>query len=553
MQEHWRFAVPPAESAGGIDLEFVLAAAVVTLLGAALVAIPVKALVWLARRNPSHCPASSGRWPLDTIVCRLSKTDALRLSDVCEGVVVFGATGSGKTSGPGEMLARSLLRLGCGGLVMAAKPDEVQTWLRYARETAREQDVILFGSAPGQAHRFNPLLHEQTRPGPGAGETFNMVNLLMEVVQAANQGRDNRGGGEQDFWLNASERLLRAAIDVLKHSLGEVTVPLISKLIAWAPMTRDMADDPEWRKVSPLYQCLQKGAERIARGELSGTAAADFKSADRYFMVEYPAIPDRMQGSIAETLRVTLDKLCHGSIGELIGGSCTFTPEQAMADRRIVLLTDSIKEHGDAGRLVQITVKSAFQRSAERRARGDDVPPLFVWSDEDHLFTVPRDQVFATTSRASRAISVCLTQSVSNYLSALGADSKATVDALLACRQIKVFCQNTDPATNQYAAELIGKSWQSIATMGETETEEDRIKQMFFVPTNRTSSASFTSQLHYTLEPNFFTTLKKGGYAFNGMVEAIVFNGGRLFNASRASFLLTEFRQHAFQRLRTGR
>ena len=41
--------------------------------------------------------------------------DAWRIKDACEGVVIFGATGSGKTSGSGQTLACAYLRAGFGG------------------------------------------------------------------------------------------------------------------------------------------------------------------------------------------------------------------------------------------------------------------------------------------------------------------------------------------------------------------------------------------------------------------------------------------------------
>ena len=44
--------------------------------------------------------------------------------DACTGVICFGATGSGKSSGPLRSIALRYLQLGFGGIVFCAKPDE---------------------------------------------------------------------------------------------------------------------------------------------------------------------------------------------------------------------------------------------------------------------------------------------------------------------------------------------------------------------------------------------------------------------------------------------
>src|SRR5258706_722042 len=82
----------------------------------------------------------------------LSPTDPFRLQDAVEGCIIFGATGSGKTSGSGETIAKSLLRNGCGGLVLTAKSSEAPLWERYCRETGRE--LIVFSPSSGRTFNF---------------------------------------------------------------------------------------------------------------------------------------------------------------------------------------------------------------------------------------------------------------------------------------------------------------------------------------------------------------------------------------------------------------
>ena len=54
--------------------------------------------------------------------------------DASTGLICFGMTGSGKSSGPLRSIALRFLELGYGGIVFCAKPDECETWEGYAIE-----------------------------------------------------------------------------------------------------------------------------------------------------------------------------------------------------------------------------------------------------------------------------------------------------------------------------------------------------------------------------------------------------------------------------------
>ena len=71
---------------------------------------------------------------LDTPLLKLTATDYFTLRDACQGVLITGGIGSGKTSGSGQALAGAYLRAGMGGLVLCAKPEEAQQWRRYCKQ-----------------------------------------------------------------------------------------------------------------------------------------------------------------------------------------------------------------------------------------------------------------------------------------------------------------------------------------------------------------------------------------------------------------------------------
>ena len=50
-------------------------------------------------------------------------------------------------------------------------------------------------------------------------------------------------------------------------------------------------------------------------------------------------------------------------------------------------------------------------------------------------------------------------------------------------------------------------------------------------------------QLHHKVEPSAFTTLRKGGPANAGQVDAVVFQGGRIWHATGDTYLPAVFQQ----------
>jgi hypothetical protein len=70
----------------------------------------------------------------------LSPKDPFTIRDSCDGVLVSGGTGGGKTSGPGRCVGQSYLKAGYGGLVLVAKNERVM-WEGYCRATGRSARV----------------------------------------------------------------------------------------------------------------------------------------------------------------------------------------------------------------------------------------------------------------------------------------------------------------------------------------------------------------------------------------------------------------------------
>lgn len=482
---------------------------------------------------------------LDIQLLHLSPVDTWTIRDACEGVQIFGAIGSGKTSGSGAALAKAFLNAGFGGLVMCAKPEERQLWEHYAKETGRENHLVIF--SPDHAWRFNWLNYELRRAGKGSGQTENLVNLFSHITEIV-EGRVEPGGGDA-FWPRAMRELLRNTIDILSLAKGELTLEDICTLIAEAPQSVEdvgpllnpaeaeaigytpTASVIKWWNTSFCAACIGDAGQK----EKTPREAHDFEVSTRYFLRTYPNLSDRTRSGIVASFTGVADMLLHGFVWELFCTETNLVPEVTYQDGAIIVLDIPIQEYHDVGRIAQGIFKFLFQRAILRRDANQYPRPVFLWADEAQNFVSSFDYQYQAVARSARACTAYLTQNINNYYSVLGSKSESDVNALLGNFQTKIFHANSDRATNQFAADMISQE--------ETTTYSYNSSASFDGSRGGSQSAGGSDTIRYKVLPAVFTTLRKGGPANGLQVDSIIFQGGRVWNATGDTYLKAVFKQ----------
>lgn len=149
--------------------------------------------------------------------------------------------------------------------------------------------------------------------------------------------------------------------------------------------------------------------------------------------------------------------------GDLARVFCTDTnivPEMSHHGA-VIVLDFPIKIWQRGGQLAQHIFKFAWQKAIERRPISEQTRPCFLWADEYQLFASSYDAEFQSTARSSRTCTVYMSQSVPALREAVKSNiPKETIDALLNNFQTKIIHTCTDPTTQIWAAELIGKGLQ---------------------------------------------------------------------------------------------
>jgi TraM recognition site of TraD and TraG len=450
-------------------------------------------------------------------ILALSALDVLQLGSLWEGVLITGAPGSGKSSCSGRQLAMGLLSVPeSGALILTAKSEETRNWIRYARECGREKDLIIFNAESGC---FDPLHYEWTRPGRGAGDLESVIDFFSTLVAT---GKKETGQAHDPFWERGNEQLMRNVIKLLDLAGERISIANIDRVIKSLPTQPDQHEQEAWRKASYCAQLIDQ--VRARQHTLNADQWSDLNFAVQYIFYKWPAFDERPRSSLEMTWSGMADKFLFNPFNRLFcSGKCTFTPEMTMRDRKIIICDFPMLEYGhETGRTINVILKLIFQRAWLRRNLAESPNPVFLWQDEFQYFVTRRDNFFQQTCRGSRVAVVCLTQNILNLSEELGeAQPGSKTKSFLGNLAIKIFHQQNDTETCQYASDQIGKEYRYLDSFNTGANEQNK------------SHASFgaSRQLTHIIEPIEFTRLVKPD-STNPLAQAVVYLSGKTFNAS---------------------
>ncbi len=493
------------------------------------------AKAWFEQIKEKHFPPEKST----EAILDLGGGDLWTKQDAFEGTQIFGATGSGKTTGSGQKIALGLLRAGFGGLVLTVKLDELDTWRKYAIAAGREDDLLVL--EPGGDYDFNFLEYEQEETaklfGEGSGITLtdNLVALFCSVMEVSER---NQGGGNDGFWQKTLRQLLRNAIDLILYAGQPLNFQNIYNVIITGPthfsyvVNFEDTTCVQWQADSFCWQCLQKIDASIGEDD---PRYADVEFTSKYWKKEFPNLAPETRSSIIIHFTSMADGFLRGVLRDLFSpvsrSNKTRLDPKLIHEGQIVIINLPVKQFNELGQFAQVLYKFVWQRATERRRpKEPGQKPVFLWADEAQFFVNSNDMLFQTTARSAQAATVYLTQNISNYYAIMsGAKGKAETDSLLGNFQTKIFHANGDSVTNMWAADLIGHAWDyrenfssSISSPGGRDTSSSQ-------------SSSFNETFQHQVLPKNFTTLKKGGEHAEYWVEGFIFQGGRSWTSDEGS------------------
>ena len=449
-----------------------------------------------------------------------TKPDTFVLKELIQGLFVFGASGSGKTSGIGQQLIAELMEHNFGGLVLTAKSEETKMWLDYAKSLNRLHDVIKIDEHG--AYGFNFLDYEMHRTSRGAGLTENIYELFDEVSTVMSGKKDKT----DDVWSKASKQLFKSTIDVLKEFTPQLSIDDMQNLVGTFPR-----EDSHWNDESRFFVKLYKHINAFS------VQNPNFVNTDRgrgvvqalnYFQNEYTPMPQRQRDGVNLGYNALLSPFTSGIVHPLLCAKTNVTPEDTFNGKIIILDIPSMN-FNKAGKTVQLIWKLMWQRAVRARDVSHNKRPVFLWADECQEFITSTDQEFLNVMRGKLGTMVYLTQSKSVMDKKLGeTNSKAVLDSF----QHFVFHQNSGHATNSWAADRISRTWQDAVSINQQNTGDAE-----------RGGSSLSEALRHDVEPTVFRSLRNG-FEGDGRVDGIFYRGTRKWLQTDEHFRLVTFNQN---------
>lgn len=482
------------------------------------------------QRGTSIIPSDFIRDP-DAPLLKLNSKAHFTGRDSWNGVHVFGAIGSGKTSGTGKYLAGAYLRAGYGGLVLTAKPEEVELWKQYCKEHGREADMIIFD----EKRHFNFLSYIFALKGADGANPA--TDTLMRILKAADLAAGQGGKDGDVFWIKTTREMILNAITVLYSALGTVTMESIVQFVTSMPT---IAPKPEEADKPVINYALDR-LNRCKEKPVVPLPAHTLKRVRNYWLRQFIAMPEKTRGSIVTSVCAELNRFSDGILRECFTTTTDIVPEMVFSGAVIIMAFNTLSYH-EEGTVAQGLFKLMFQRAVESR---NGLPeqfrerPVMLYADESQEFISAYDDKFLANCRSSKCAVVYLSQTLPTYFAQLGSDKSDAVDGFVGKFGTKVFHLNACPRTNGYAADLIGKGTTLQRSSSRTVTSgvqtnrggtQNSLNQGWNQNEGSNETSGTQERIEYFLQPNFFSTSLKTGAPVNKfLVSAVWFKAGGNF------------------------
>jgi hypothetical protein len=350
-----------------------------------------------------------------------------------------------------------------------------------------------------------------------------MLEQIGAVASRASGATDSDGGGDSAFFRSALHLHLTALVALAVASEEPVTIPRLRALAAGAARSQAELRSEEWQQNSPTAQLLTRLAEEDAT-ETDPEKRATLAEIFAYWTGEFVSLSERARSIIEIMVSMTVQPFLYPPLRQLFtSGQSTITPESCF-DGKLVLIDITAQEFGLGARVAGLVWKHAFQTAVVKRngARGT-LRPVALFADEFQYWVTEKDAEYQAVCRSAAGCTVYLTQQRESISRILG---ETATENLLSNLNTKIFCQNTG-ATNLYASQLIdGRYVQVTGTSwgGNMNQSEHGIPG-----TGTTAGISRNEERRAYLEPSFFQRLRRGGAQNGGLVDAVIFVGGKLF------------------------
>jgi hypothetical protein len=340
--------------------------------------------------------------------------------------------------------------------------------------------------------------------------------------QISQKPQDHTGSGQ--YFANAVEELIRAAVIVLSNAGEPISILTIHRVICSLPTYKEQIEEEAWQTTVCGRLILSL---RDRKDSFTPSQWDDLEVAIGYLMEKWPEHDPRTRSNIESTWSGMASKFVYDPVRSMFcGGRVDFTPEQTTHQHLVVIIDMPTLEYGKAAsKLCQVGMKMVFQKAWLRHPY---VPGCchgaFLFQDE-FAHVMSRDESFHMVCRGSAIAPVCILPNILNMAAEEFGEQTPGSRTLgfLGLLSIRIWHANSETRTNEWCADQIGKEFRHMSGWNAGNSES-----------GGHTGISGSMQHQYILEPHEFTKLVKPD-GENPFSEAIVYVSGRTFAASRTA------------------
>ncbi|MHB8232590.1 MAG: type IV secretory system conjugative DNA transfer family protein [bacterium] len=382
------------------------------------------------------------------------------------GIIVFGATGTGKTSACAYPFLDQLAKHKkdefderIGGLILDVKGDFWKEASLILNRNGREGDIVII--EPGSGYYFNPVHYPHLDS-----------KIIAERLYSVLENMNSNDGRQDSFWKDKSINLLSNAISLIRSCLGYVTLSDAYEILS---------DENKLKNLLAHAESLIKTKQPDLKLDIN-----EIKLVKSYFAgADFAGLDERTKAIIkSESLRVCSDFI-KPAFKE------TFcAPEEklnfpgfqeAVNNGKIVILNMPESKYGLTGKIIGIMLKLDYFRTVLNRVykslTDNSVnvkrPLLFICDEYQNYVTsgdIESDAEFFARCRQSRAINIVLTQSYSSLKLKLGSEEK--LNSLIGNIRSSIWLSLGDDYSREKASKICDKEYKLKITENITEQDD---------------------------------------------------------------------------------
>jgi hypothetical protein len=403
---------------------------------------------------------------------RKEKPDWLTMdkNGLYSGLIVFGATGTGKTTACAYPFLDQLAKYKkdkegerIGGLILDVKGDFWKEATLILKRSGREKDAVII--EPGSGYYFNPVHYPHLDS-----------KIIAERLYSVLENMNSNDGRQDSFWKDKSINLLSGSLSLIRSCLGYVTLSDMYEIISDENKLKNMLTYAE-----NLLKSKPVGLSQDFNPDLN-----EIKLVKSYFTgADFAGLDERTKAIIkSESLRVCSDfvkpafkdtfcspieKLNFPGFMEAVNGG------------KIVILKMPESHYGLTGKIIGIMLKLDYFRTVLNRvykAVTDNTvnierPVLFICDEYQNYVTsgdIESDAEFFARCRQSKAINIVLTQSYSSLKLKLGSEEK--LNSLIGNIRSSIWLSLGDDYSREKASKICDKEYKLKITENITEQDE---------------------------------------------------------------------------------